>query len=526
MADYPLTDVSTVGLVLDVAPGLIPPEGWTYGENVKFSAEGVSRQWGDFKYMEDPLPEPALCLLASPRLEINWYTIAICKNSIQMSLNGVHNDISPLAGWTLASDMVPTGCVLNNVPCMNHPDYSPMFWQDGLVAEATPLPGLDASIRFNVLRAFGNFLVGIGVKDIGASDFDSNRIMWSTAADPGTVPPTWAPVGSLAGSAVIANAQGDLIDCLPLGNVNYIYGTSSVHSMQFVGGQYVFKLETRFPDFGILAPNCVASFKNYHFVVTSNDFVIHNGVSWESVGTKLVRRYFKENLDPNNYQNSFVVVHESQKEIWVFFPTIRDNSTYPTEVLVWNWETKVWGIRSCSPATCGTVGYIKDVVVWSDPGLLAWNTNPDEWSSLYTPTIDALVMYGDTNGDIQSCPPIMTRNGVPFTTVIERKALAFEGLDRFRKPIADPRSHKLILEVWPILRYINDTVQIYVGGQDDYDAPIYWQGPFDFNPVDESFIVPAISGKFISFRLEYSGNQDFLFEGYTFKFEEVGIYVG
>lgn len=535
MAYFPVTKTEAMGLVLDETNATLPPEAWTFGKNIRFGTTGTSRAWGDAPLLETLLPAIPRALLASDRSEVSWSTLSIATTKLTAALGEDLYDVTPET-WNFLSTTMPTGCFLNNLPILNASDCRPHYWIGDVLTEAAPLPGLDTAVRFRTLRSFGNFLVALGVQDVGATSINPHQVMWSTTADPGFVPPTWDPIGSQAGTTILAAAKGDLLDCLPLGDVNYIYTTTSVYSQQFVGGNYIFKFGLRFEDFGILATNCVASFKNFHFVVTSNDFIVHNGVSWESVASGLIRDYFSKTLDKVNADKTHVIVNESQKEIWVFYPSNSDNNSGATSILIWNWETKAWGIRTCAATFCGTVGYVKpsDILLWASQ--YSQDTTWDEagaevpqktWSFLFKPGLDMYIFSAGVDKKIRMIVPTMTRDGKPFESVWERTALGFEQQDRFGNYSADPVSHKLILEVYPIIKGIveeSNPLKIYIGGQTNYNSPVTWQGPFLFVPQRDTFITPAISGKFVAIKFVYNGTQDILIEGYKLKYESVGVY--
>jgi len=529
MARYPVSELGRVGLILDESPDTIPVEAWSGGDNVRFTKNGVERAWGELDYLAVAIPMIPFYMLTSARTELAWSVLSIGISEVYASIANVNYDLTQVATWVATDNEKITGTMMNNLPVFNHPSSPPKFWDGDTGNDIQDLPGLLPTDRFTTLRSFGNFLVALGAIPPSGVNRDPNYLRWSTAADPGSVPPTWDPVaaGSLAGDNVLAETAGTLIDCKALGNVNYIYKNSSVYTMQFVGGNSVFKFDLKFDDFGVLATDCIASFKNYHFVVTTNDFIVHNGVTWESVGNDKVRRFFQEKLNSDFYTDTFVQVNESQQEIWVFFSTKDDDERYPTQILIWNWETGAWGDRDCTPATCGATGYQKplDLITWTNPPAGGWGAQSTGWNEYFDPAMDAVVLYTDATRIIHACHNVMERQGEQFYSRVQRDAISFETTDRFGRPLADPNSHKLIVELWPTIRLEGGTIDIYLGGQDDYDDEIIWEGPFVFDPAVDRFITPFTQGKYISVRFETDDKYDFLLEKYVLKFQEVGVYV-
>ena len=117
-------------------------------------------------------------------------------------------------------------------------------------------------------------------------------------------------------------------------------------------------------------------------------------------------------------------------------------------------------------------------------------------------------------------------DGVSFTSRAERTGLAVIGQTRLGEPKSDIRLKKLWTGLWPKMAMIaGQTVQFYVGMQENVNSGVLWNGPFTFNPSTD-ILVPEVNieGRLIALALETSGREQWRWDGYDIDVIPIGAF--
>lgn len=113
--------------------------------------------------------------------------------------------------------------------------------------------------------------------------------------------------------------------------------------------------------------------------------------------------------------------------------------------------------------------------------------------------------------------------GSAIPVVLSREGLTVFGRDQEGNPKADPTVIKNVQGIWPEIEGVaGATVQVYVGMQNELNAPIQWQGPRDFVIGTDYFLDFIVSGRYIAVRFESLGQPLWLLTGYDLDIEMVG----
>lgn len=289
-------------------------------------------------------------------------------------------------------DRYPTGGTLNGVFFIHYPPPIPLVGGGG---HGLFYWGGDTSIRLRqapfavsstatAVRAFKNYLVAL----------DGDDVYWTDAAEPGAFPTTMAASATNdAGQSPLAETPGNLVDCLPLGEVNILYKRDSIWVMRYIGGNDVFSFSRLPGSDGLYAPWCVVDTPVGHVFVTQNlDIRIHAGGASKSIADGRVRKFFASDFDYADtylYKRLFVTTNPEKSEVWICYPTV-GSDTGCDKALVWNWESDTWGIFYIGGVT-GTVGYSTNGIAFAAFGL--WNENWTKRPSLVLLTNAALSKF-------------------------------------------------------------------------------------------------------------------------------------
>jgi len=233
-----------------------------------------------------------------------------------------------------------TGGVLNGALIFNHPIDGLYYWNGDASTRLRLLPN---SYVADTGRPFKNFIVQLA-PTIGGVKYPHD-VLWSKSAEPGSVPVEFDSASDNdAGRFPLAETPGQMVDSLPLGDVNIIYKQDARYAMQYIGGNEVFKF-TRLPgEDGLLYRQCVVDTPKGHVFLSQNlDVRIHQGGESRSLAEGRVKRFITDNTPSggNAYAGCWLASYPEKQEVWVAIPNV--SAIGCALILVWNWESDTWG---------------------------------------------------------------------------------------------------------------------------------------------------------------------------------------
>src|SRR3546814_10374 len=110
-------------------------------------------------------------------------------------------------------------------------------------------------------------------------------VKWSDLTGFGAVPASWdhtSPSNS-AGENIINEMKVEIIDGLSLRDSFIIYAKNEVWTMDYIGGNYLFRWRKIYDKVGILNQNCVVQVDGLHYVFDKDDIYLHDGASKKSI---------------------------------------------------------------------------------------------------------------------------------------------------------------------------------------------------------------------------------------------------
>lgn len=325
MPIFSINNWGSVGLVRDTPFYQLAPPAWTTAVGVRFREGAVQAMDGEEKIAD--LPPEQVAHMASFYTPSRQQLTAVMTDTKVYALqgSGLSEITRASGGYSAFGERRWTSTNLTGVPVFNKKTDVPQAWLPaGAGTRLQDLPFWPSDWRALTVRSFRNFLIALNTQE-NAFDFPY-LVRWSDAADPGTVPTEWqAQASNLAGAVDLADTEGHVVDCAPLGELNVVYKEDSVWAMSFVGGRQVFGFRKLFHDFGAAGPNCVANYGRRHIVLTRDDIVLHDGSSWDSILTTRLRREIFATLTPEKLRGSQVFAHPAKEEVWVLVPDLLPN---------------------------------------------------------------------------------------------------------------------------------------------------------------------------------------------------------
>jgi len=529
-------NAGAIGISQDVPAYDLPPEAWSDGLNVRMVDGAVHKGLGHEKILDPPsiIPHSLVPAFTDAGNQLFAYP---GLTAVYATDDTTHTDITRAVGgaYTGSADNTWNGGTLGNIVIMNNGVDVPQAWISPQLA--TPLVDLSnwpASTEATVIRVFRRFLVAYDVTK--SSIRNAQLVKWSNRADLGAVPTSWDETDptNRSGEWPLIDTDGAIVDALPLAGVNYVYKEDEIHSMEEIGGNYVFRFRRKFAQTGLLAQRCVKEIQHddrqVHVLMTPEDIVEHDGLAMRSLLDNKMRRWYSGRIDPEKDHLSFLAPNYAENEIWAGITEAGQD--YPNLAFIINLKDGTCTIRdipniahmawaSFDPNTAGTT---------FDAQTQAFDATLGQFGQRsFDPGRKRLIMVDPDAGDpsFYLADQDFTYDGANFRAFVERTGLAIIGQDRLGQPKVDMEVVKLVTEVWPRVRVTNgSSIDIYVGSQAKAEGPITWQGPYPFDPaVDDKIDVdPPVEGRFIAVRFESPDTSGVYWklDGYDLELHAIG----
>lgn len=526
--DVDINDIAKFGSIADVPGYQLPPEIWTAAINMRALDFGMEKLPGWEQVFGTPGVAPHFVMAISTPAQVFWVYASLTKiygfdgaSHTNITRQSVGVDVD----YTVSSGKDWNGTVVGGIPILNNGTDVPQFW--GTITLGTKMANLTnwpGTLRAKIMRAHGPFLMAFGLTDAGTSY--PHRVRWSHPADPGTVPTSWDVTDETkdTGEIDLSDVNSGIIhDALPLGNTMFTYKETSTWKARYVGGRAVFDFGESpwLPTQGILAPRCVAVTGDglRHVVATQDDIIWHNGNTVKSILNNRQRRRLANEMDTDNYQNSFMFTNPLFNEVWFCYPT--SGNEFPDAALIMNhtdpenWVvTEVTGVafRHAAP------GLIQDPSqeTWADNPSETWDDDTGPWSVFQRRRV---VLAGTAATKFYNLDKGTTRDGTVFTGTLRREGLAILGRRRNGEWIVDHQQRKLLQRLWPKVQ--SGPISVRTGASETVNGAVTWGTAVTFDPSSGVLADPEpVSGRALS--VEFSGSNSWRLDGYKLQLEKLG----
>jgi hypothetical protein len=525
--EYDINDLTSIGVVRDTPPYMLPPEALTLGVNMRCSDGGLTRLLGWEQTFATPTVAPHFLMpvvTASGRL---WLYNSLTRSFVYDGSS--HTEITRVSGnYTTGFTQDWNGTLLANIPIINNGSDPPQSWDPATVGtKLIDLPNWPAGYKAKVVRAFGPFLVAIHITKVGT--VNPHLVKWSNPATPGSVPASWDPANPAndAGENDLPDVQSGLLrDMLPLGDTMYIYKDSSTWKMRFVGGRFIFDFGPGawLTSVGILAPRCVCVTGDglRQVVVTQDDIIWHNGNTVRSILDKKQKKRLFNEMDLVNYQTSFLFSNPAFNEVWFCYPSA--GQVQPDRALIMNYGEagdEKWTVTEADGITFRHAA-IGGVELASEED---WEANENEWDFDDGPWSELLrrrvVLAGTDAIKTYMLDRSQVRDGASFTSTVQRIGLALVGKKRNGNPIVDHQLMKMLTRMWPKIQ--GSQVNIRFGSQQVVDGPVTWGATVTYNPVTQAYADPGpVSGRAVGWEITHILNESWRLDGYKIEMMNLG----
>ncbi len=530
----PLRNPAAIGVIRDIEAHDLPREAWSYARNMRFTDDRIEKFSGHSQLYSTGAPAVgAHYIMPFFQPDGNFAWVICGLDDVWKIQSSAYTELTNAGGdYTGAASNRWNGCVFGGALIINNGVDSPQQFEpgDAKFTDLDYITGTNTWTNTNgttgaggsgmtakVIRAFRDQLIALDVtnKNLGAGvQRDPYKIKWSHYAAAGLVPNSWnqADASKAAGEYSLIQTPDYLVDCLPMGDVNIIYKEDTTWTQRFIGAPGIYEFDILPDTFGMMAQQCACEVNGAHFVKTMDDLIIHNGQSIiKSVADKKYRKWIQNNIDTDNYANSYVIKNGRMQEAWFCFP--ESGQTYPNLALVWNYKDDVLYIRDLPSAVHIAEG-ITDPVVADEVDTVTGTA--DELTGVYDirfydPISRQLLMseYSETAVVLHQADTGTDFDGTSISAELKREGI----------PLFDEKSNKQgkhrVRRITPYISgTVDSVVQIRVGvqPQNRYDT-VLWSEWKDYTIGTDRKLDFRVTGRYLSLHIRSNTDQEFVYSG-------------
>jgi hypothetical protein len=312
----------------------------------------------------------------------------------------------------------------------------------------------------------------------------------------------------------LGGTPGHILNALQLGNELIVYKEDSVYALTYVGGAYTFSVKEKFKDTGLFSKFAVVDLgDNRHAMLSTNDFVIHNGNSLKSAITDQMKVFLFGEIDSTYYYKTFLAHNKNNSEVWICYPQTGATNGFPNKALVWNYVDNTWAVRDLPSCNFIAKGLVNPNLTntWAASSD-TWNTNIVNWARPeFNPAVESLLVCGTNDTKFYLEDKGLTFNGTSFT----------KRLERFGLHAGKTTKTKKITKLIPRFEGTG-SIQISVGAENDPYEGVTYADPVTFTIGQDYKVDCRVRGRYIAVKFESTTDNEFRLSGYTFETEVAG----
>lgn len=537
MKSIAVNDLGRVGYIADKEPHAIPPNGWSFLQNMR-CVDGSIKAFDGYVKIDDIAVRPQ--------------TINFVKSGAATFIVYAENDtiysyqagIETQIGSGLSTGGFWDSCVLGGVAILNNGVENPRYWGGAGTVEKLPYDSTDtANVCFwedqgltaQVIRPFRYHLFALDIDDCEGRN--RRKVWWSHPARPGKLPITWDPTDDdyTADIVELSDTPGSIIDGLAMRDTFMVYKEDAIHAFTYIGDQdtRIFNQRLVTTSYGLYARNCVCDIGGRHFFVGDGSVYIFDGTNFQDIADERVKNLFFEGVNRNFYERSFCVYYHRTGEVWLCYPD--DTSQHCNKALVWDSKSvgNPWSQRNIPESDCAifTIVDADSTYAWGTQAELDalgtgktalpyptwgdWGTNPptpvwEKWGDLVASSSihDALVL--GSNQALNEMDNGNQDDGVNRVCVARKTDI----------DLGDKHDIHEIMTVRPVAE--GDAFSVRVGGQDNVNATVDWSAYQTFDPDSDYKLDFRVSGNLFAIEIYSTGDVDYRISSVEIDFDKVG----
>ena len=355
----------------------------------------------------------------------------------------------------------------------------------------------ELGIRVRTLRAHKGFLFALGMFKDGQDR--PSLVAWDDPTQSNVASGNWvAGPTTLAGEydCVDSGDSGRIVDGLKLRDDFVIYKENTAWIARNTGlTQPAWAIKKLIGIPGLIAQDCVIEEKGIHYVWGPDDIYMHQGQNATSIVKDKVRKTFISLINPEYYQNCFVVKDVEKKEIWFCGPT--GSAQYPNRALVYHWIDQTFVVNDLPEDPFITIGSRTTPKLTWGAASFSWESATFPWGQRNFSALDKAII-GVKGTALKQYDVGNTRwidgTDQAFTTRFERIGVPFGGLNR----------QNMIQEI-VISATGTGTIEVWAGSQQTPSGSVNWRGPRTFDVKNNRKVrIRTATGQYNAWRIQGS----------------------
>jgi len=525
MALVQFRGLSSAGIVADPSPYELGLNAWSSGSNVRFHANKAERA---------PVFKTIAVTSNSPLFGVGYRPASVSDalmyatpSAIYRWMNSGPVDVSPEGGIAYTVGPSFTSTALGDVAYLNQPSAAPLYYgPQSTRFEA--LPGWDSGWTCRSLRAFGDYMVALGVTK--GSQSVPQMFKWSDLTLAGQPPGSWDADDATtnAGENVIEDLTSPIVDGAPLKDAFVVYASDQAILVTQTGDQLVFSFTRLGIDGGLIAPNCVVEVSGGHFCFGMTDIYFHDGTTQRSICDGIVRDFVFGTLNRKQSESCFTIYSPAHKEILFCYntsdPAAKWSGQGCNRAAVYSLTSQTWAFLDLPNVSSGGTVSVSQAPTYADydSGGPSYASTADSYFSLDGTHNDNVFFTSLSGGGVQSARLLaydFANKGVLAGLAVESDCNAPAYLERIGLDLdtqgSDLSTYKNIRRLFPqSVMYASTPVTITVGGSNTPAGPQRWGTPLTFDPTAQYKVDVRIGGRYLSYRFEVDSLVDFEVVGF------------
>jgi hypothetical protein len=340
------------------------------------------------------------------------YTTASWERLIGVTFTGSDSDFF----WTLtARGTQPNNrflYVTNNSPVDSIQYWTGTAWvqfRPLLVPTVTLFGGL-LMVYFKERLVVLNTWEGTTAGGPGLATQFTNRIRWSRANDPVTVPTSFLLTTSNNSGSFVDIPTSEAITSISIIKDRLIvFCEESTWELVFTGNQsFPFRVQQINKELGVESPFSTIVFDKVILGIGGTGIHACNGANVERIDQKIPYQVFQINNE-NNGQSRVAGIRDYYNELvyWIY-PQSARNDTYPSKILIFNYRTGSWATADDSITALGYF-QLQTGVTWAQLRQ-QWQQNQNAWGAATLQNQFRSILAGNQQGVLFVLQNDVTRN--------------------------------------------------------------------------------------------------------------------